>query len=256
MSLSSRTSGVAAPTGRVVLGIGAAGPQETTVAEIEARRSPMHFERMEAEFWERVRAKAQDKAREIMAQAMAEAERLKASARAEGLAEGTEQARVQFDAHLDEMGKAFAETLAAIQKDRKTLWASYQRDFTTLLRLALEKTLGILLDERRRDVLGSLLDEALDVIDSRTELTVTVNPDDAPMIEELLSRASATRQGLERWRVKGDASLTPGGVRLESRDGMADNTVDSRFAEVAHVFDRLSVGAEGDPGPDGGGHGT
>ncbi len=256
MSLSNQTGDIPAPTGRVVLGIGSAGPQETTVAEIEARRSPMHFERMEAEFWERVRGKAQDKAREIIAQAMAEAERLKASARDEGLAEGARQARDQFEAHLDEMGKAFAETLAAIQKDRKTLWASYRQDFVTLLRLAVEKTLGILLEERRRDVLGSLLDEALDIIDSRTELAVTVNPDDVPMIEELLSRAAATRQGLDRWRVKGDPSLAPGGVRLESRDGMADNTVDSRFAEVERIMGRLRVDAGGAPDDSGEGHGT
>ncbi|MFZ5810955.1 MAG: FliH/SctL family protein [Thermodesulfobacteriota bacterium] len=256
MSLSSQTGDIPPPTGRVVMGVGSAGPQETTVAEIEARRSPMHFERIEAEFWERVRAKAQDKAREIISQAMAEAERLKATARDEGLAEGAEQARSQFETHLDEMGKAFAEILEVIQKDRKTLWASYRQDFVTLLRLAVEKTLGILLEERRRDILESLLDEALDIIDSRTDLAVTVHPDDAPMIEELLSRAAASRQGLDRWRVKGDPSLTPGGVRLESRDGMADNTVDSRFAEVEQIMGRLRVDAGTSPDDPGENHGT
>ncbi|MEF3698804.1 FliH/SctL family protein [Desulfolutivibrio sp.] len=246
MSSSNPPGGIASATGRVVMGVGAAGPQETTVAEIEARRTPFPFERMEAEFWERTRTKAQDMAKEIIAQAMTEAERLRVAAREEGLAQGTEQAQTQFETHVAEMSKAFGETLAAIQGDRKTLWDGYRQDFVALVRLALEKSFGILLGDSRQEILASLLDEALDLIDSRTELSVIVHPDDMPMMEELLTRAAHSRQGLERWHVRGDAALLPGGVRLESRDGMVDNTVDSRFAEVSRIFEQLSVRPEAD----------
>lgn len=256
MSLSSPGGGIPLATGRVVMGIGAAGPQETTVAEIEARRTPFPFERMEAEFWERTRAKAQDMAKEIIARAMTEADQIRAAAREEGLAQGTAQAQSQFEAHVDEMGKAFGETLAAIQGDRKSLWEGYRQDFVTLLRLALEKSFGILLDDARREILSSLLDEALDLIDSRTGLSVVVHPDDAPMMEELLARAARTRQGLEGWQIRGDAGLVPGGVRLESRDGMVDNTVNSRFAEVERVFEQLSARPEADGAAADDGHGT
>jgi flagellar assembly protein FliH len=228
------------------MGVGAAGPQETTVAEIEARRSPFPFERMEAEFWERTRQKAQDMAKEIIAAAMTEADRIRAAAREEGLAQGAAEAQVQFEAHVKDMSQAFGETLAAIQGDRKTLWNGYRQDFATLLRLALEKSFGILLTDARREILTALLDEALDLIDSRTELAVVVHPDDAPMMEELLTRAAGVRQGLSRWQVRGDAALLPGGVRLESRDGMVDNTINSRFAEVERVFDQLSARPEAD----------
>lgn len=252
MSSSNSEGGAPAGTGRVVMGIGAAGPQETTVAELEARRSPFPFERMEAEFWERTRAKAQDMAKEIIAAAMTEAERIRETARQEGLAQGEQQIQdqltqnqTQFETHVQDMGKAFGETLAAIQEDRKSLWNGYRQDFVTLLHLALERTFGILLGDARREILTALLDEALDLIDSRTELSVTVHPDDAPMMEELLARAAETRQGLSRWHVRGDAALTPGGVRLESRDGMVDNTVGSRFAEVKRIFDQLSASPEG-----------
>jgi len=246
MSSSNASRGIPSATGRVVMGIGAAGPQETTVAEIEARRTPFPFERMEAEFWERTKAKAQDMAKEVLAQAMSEAERIRAAAREEGLAQGAAEAQSQFETHLSEMSQAFGETLAAIQGDRKTLWHGYRQDFVALLRLALEKSFGILLTDARREILASLLEEALDLIDSRTGLSVIVHPDDAPMIEELLQRAAHARQGLERWHVRGDAALLPGGVRLESRDGMVDNTVDNRFAEVARIFDQLSARPEAD----------
>jgi flagellar assembly protein FliH len=233
------------------MGVGMAGPQETTVAELEARRSPFPFERMEAEFWERTRVKAQDMAKEIIAKAMVEAEEIRTAARQEGLALGASEvqaqiqaSKAQFDAHVQEMSQAFGDTLNAIQNDRKTLWAGYRQDFVTLLHMALEKSFGILLADSRREILAALLDEALDLIDSRTELAVVVYPDDAPMIEELLTRAAAVRQGLSRWHVRGDAALLPGGVRLESRDGMVDNTVDSRFAEVQNVFAKLTARPE------------
>ena len=251
MSSSDPPGGKPAATDRVVMGVGMAGPQETTVAELEARRSPFPFERMEAEFWERTRTKAQDMAKEIIAKAMVEAEALRAAAREEGMAQGAadvqaqiEASKAQFDAHVQEMSQAFGETLAAIQTDRKTLWDGYRQDFVTLLHMALEKSFGILLTDARREILAALLDEALDLIDTRTELAVVVHPDDAPMIEELLTRAAAVRQGLSRWHVRGDAALLPGGVRLESRDGLVDNTVDSRFAEVQSVFAKLSARPE------------
>ena len=46
-------------TGRVILGAGLAGPGETTVAELEAHRSPEELEKVELRFWERLRAKAE-----------------------------------------------------------------------------------------------------------------------------------------------------------------------------------------------------
>jgi len=72
-------------TGRVILGSGQGGEAETTISELEARRSPMHFEEVEQQFWERVRDKATAKASKIMADAMAEAERIKAKAQEDGL---------------------------------------------------------------------------------------------------------------------------------------------------------------------------
>ena len=75
-------------TGRVILGAGLAGPGETTVAELEAHRSPEALEKVEARFWERLRAKAKAKAKAILAEAMAEAERLREAARQEGYAAG------------------------------------------------------------------------------------------------------------------------------------------------------------------------
>ena len=229
---------------RVIVGLGSAGPHETTVAEMEARRSPMHFEEVEATFWERVREKASLKAKDILSQAMAEAEEIKARAREEGYREGMAQSAGDYEAHVAELAKAVSETLSGVQTERKTLWQGYREDFTSLLKLAVEKTIGAELDARRVEIVKGLLDESLDLIDTRTNLTIRVEPEAAMLMEDLLRRAKESGVRLERWRVKPDPSLAAGGVILESADGMVDNSLATRWAEVESIFGRLAPGAD------------
>ncbi len=234
---------------RVFVGLDASGPHETTVAEIEARRSPLHFEEVEARFWERVREKAGAKAKEILAQAMAEAEEIKARAKEEGYQEGMAQSAADYEAHVGELTAAVSETLASVQAERQSLWAGYREDFAKLLKIAVERTIGSELEARRWELAKSLLDEALDLIDARTNLTVRVQPDAAGLFEELLRRALEGGARLDRWRIKPDPSVAMGGVILESADGMVDNSVGSRWAEVETIFSGLSVGADPDEQP-------
>ncbi len=229
---------------RVIVGIGAAGPHETTVAEMEARRSPMHFEEVEATFWERVREKASLKAKDILAQAMVEAEEIKARAREEGYQEGMAQSAGDYEAHVAELTKAVSETLSSVQDERKTLWRGYREDFTRLLKLAVEKTIGAEVDARREEIVKGLLEESLDLIDTRTNLTIRVEPDAAALMDDLLRRAQESGVRLDRWRVKPDPSLASGGLILESADGMVDNSLSTRWAEVEDIFSRLAPGAD------------
>ncbi len=245
MSLSNGEAG----RGRVLMGIGSAGPQETTVAEMEARRSPMHFEEMEARFWERVRAKAGEKAKDILSKAMAEAEEIKARAHEEGYREGVARQAEEYAAHVDELSQAVSETMAAVREERKSLWRGYREDFVSLLRLAVEKTIGSELSERRLDVASNLLDEALDLIDSRSTLTVTVHPDMEELLGQLLEQARTSGMGLDRVRLRSNPAVQPGGVVLESADGMVDNSIESRWAEVETIFSRLSVDEDDEAPP-------
>lgn len=229
-------------TGRVILGPGGTGESETTIAELENRRAPMHFEEVESQFWERVRGKATAKASEIMTQAMAEAERLKAKAHEDGYAAGVAAAESQVQAELAQMSATLANVLESVAVERKNLWAGYRQDFVTLLKLAVERTVSATIDARRQEILDSLLGEALDLIDAKDELTLTIHPDDEPLLRELMARAAGERTGLARFQVRVNAALIPGSVSLESRDGMVDNSIADRFAEVETIFAQLAAG--------------
>lgn len=233
-------------TGRVILGPGTTGEAETTISELESRRSPLHFEEVEAQFWERVRGKATAKASAILAEARAEAERIKIQAREEGYAEGVAAAGEQVQAELAQMAASLGSMLESLAGERSKLWEAQRKDFLDLLRLAVERAIGASIDARRQEILGNLLAEALELMDAKAALTVGVHPDDEPLLRELWTRAQQQRPNLGQMLVRTNPELIPGSLTLECCDGLVDNSIGSRFAEVETIFAHLAASGEPD----------
>lgn len=235
-------SGLLPGNARVVMGLTDTGPSEMTVHEIEGTKTQPLDEKTELEFWARVRAKAQAKAREILEQAMVDAEQERAKAREDGFQQGLAQASEACEAHLAGMGGTLSGLLQELEHERATLWERHRQEFAALLHLAVSKTLHTELSENRRDILANLLEQAIDLMDTRAGFTVVVHPEDEPAVAELLEQAKKAHQGLGPWRVKGDPALAAGGVRLESDAGVVENTVDARFEQIAELLGRMSFG--------------
>ncbi|MYL83248.1 flagellar assembly protein FliH [Desulfovibrio aerotolerans] len=247
-------------TGRVILGPGLAGPGETTVAELEAHRSPEELEKVEARFWDRLRTRASAKAQAIIAEALAEAERLRVQAQADGYAQGhaeghaaaTEAAEAAAEAEMARMAASFGGMVETLAGERDRLWHLQREEFLTLLRLAVERTVNVSIDFRRQEILANLLHEALEAIDAKAEPTLTVHPEDEALLRELLVRAKAERPNLHRVSVRVNPAFIPGSLYLEYPEGLVDNTIASRFAEVETVFAHLNAAeASGEDGPEG-----
>jgi flagellar assembly protein FliH len=227
---------------RVLMGAGMAGPSEMTINEIEGNKLPILDESTELAFWARVRAKAQAKACEILNQAMVEAEALRQQARQEGLAQGLAEAQQTVQAEMATVGATLAATLAGLEESRPALWAGHRQEFAVLLKLCVEKTLHTELRERHMEILDNLLDQAIELLDTRPGFTVFVHPEDEASVAPLLEEARKGHPGLGAWRIKTDPALTPGGVRLESEAGMVDNTLDTRFQQIAELLERVTFG--------------
>jgi flagellar assembly protein FliH len=227
---------------KVILGPDASGLTELSLDELEdrGRRDPWSRD-SEDEFFDRVRDKAKAKAKEIITIAMSDAEHIKAQAAKEGFAQGMAQAEQDIQALLGEKATALASILEQAQGGSKAIWEEYRQDIVTLVSMAVEKVLAVEVDQRRREVLGSLLDEALENVDSQRNLLVKVHPNDAEIMGELLTAAAKAHGALKDWRVKPDKDIAQGGVVLESDKGMVDNTVASRREIVCAVFDKLGL---------------
>lgn len=239
MSLSSGDSSTTRRP-RVIVGMGAHGPSESTVAELQGQRDLTSWtHKTEEEYMERVRERATKAAKEIIAKAMADAAQLREQAMAEGYQTAAEEAQRQLDEAVGGYSDALARTMEAVDQGQAALRTKHGADVTQLVRLAVERVIGIELDERRADVLASVLDQALEAIDSQRQLCIRVSPQDEEAVCGLMDHAKHRHPGLDKWCVRADEGLAPGGVVLESVQGMVDNTMEGRMAAVMQVLDRL-----------------
>lgn len=242
-------------TGRVHMNLTGPGPAETTIQELEGKKRLVWDESVSEEYMTRIRDKAQAAVRDLLAQAVREAEEIREKARQEGYIEGMEQAVAANEENLRNLSEHLGQALASIQHHGRDLLRQQRLDIAALIRLAVQKTLMLEYSERRGEAVTALLEEALERIDSRRGLLVRVHPQDFAMVEGLLKLARENRPDLAQWRMKADLP-EPGGVVVESDDGVVDNGLPSRWQAVEAVFDRLAEASarddgSGDPGEPG-----
>lgn len=221
------------------------GPMdEATITDLEGTRRPLWDERTEVEYMERVREKAAARAREVLDEARREADALRAKAHEEGYAAGLDAARAELDEFRVGMGDSVAAVLQAIQGQCSAIFGTWREDLVALLRASVERYTGVVLAEERAEVLRALFVQAAQALDSRRHLIIRVNPEDEAAVADMVQAARERLAGLESWTVRGDASMAPGGLVVESDDGMADNRMETRRAVIEEVLAHLTLPAE------------
>lgn len=229
-------------TGRVIMGMGGSGPSEMRIEDMDSRRRPnVWTAKTEEEYFRRVRDKAAAMAREVVDSAQAEIEQMRAKAREEGLAEGRAQAAAEKEQFLSAQAKALAQSMGTLCTGCESIWNEQRQELVTLVRLTVEKLLNIELAARRTEVLGSLLYQAVEAIDSTRGLAVVVAPADKELVEELLARAREENPRLAQFTVRTEADMSPGGLRLESEQGLVDNTLEGRWKVIEPILDQLAI---------------
>ena len=260
MSLSRAKSGAAAAppppgppageerkvTGRVIMGLGSSGPGEMRLEDMDSRRRPgVWTAKIEEEYFRRVRDRAAGMAREVVDAAQAEIEELRRKAREEGLAEGRAQAAREKEQFLSAQAKSLAKSLGSLCTGCENIWNEHRQELVTLVRLTVEKLLNIELAERRTEILGRLLAQAVEAIDASSGLTVVVAPADKDLVEELVARARAENPRLAQFTVRVEPAQAAGGLRLESGNGMVDNTLEGRWKAIEPILDQLAITEDG-----------
>lgn len=191
----------------------------------------------EALYMEQVRGRARQKAREILEQALAEAESIREQARDEGFSAGQAEATALGQAEAQRAAEFLASLRQALMDEKERVFHAHKDTLFQIMRAGLEKTLGVMLEERREEILKTLLEEAVDNLQARTTVTLHVCPDDLPLARELAGHAREIAPELPELTIRSAPDLGPGGLRLESGDGLVDNSVTSRFEQVRHILD-------------------
>ncbi|WP_027721483.1 FliH/SctL family protein [Maridesulfovibrio zosterae] len=232
-------------TGRVIMGLDSNNnSQEMTLQEMEGKKKPTWNDDTDKEYFERVKIKAQDMAKKIIAKAIAEAESIKAEAQAAGYAEGQNQAKAEAEQHMIAFSQNIAQTLGNIQDNARNIILSQSADAISLVLMVIEKTLAVEMESSRREILAALLDESLSHIDSLTQLVIKISPADSEIIGPLLEQAQTEYPDLAKWRIKPDPSIDNGGVIVEAEDAMINNTITSRWEGVQEILAQLTATVE------------
>ncbi|GAB1410723.1 hypothetical protein MASR1M90_18770 [Desulfovibrionales bacterium] len=217
-------------TGRIIYGL-----HHGDLNYFDRPETSLWNDETEARYMEQVRERAQHKAREILEQALAEAEQIRARALSEGFESGRLEAVGLAQQEADKVADFFQTLHQALEAEKQRIYTQHKQTLFTILQLAFEKTLGIMLDDQRQAVLSALFDEAVTQLQATSTITVHVCPEDMDMAKELTEQAK-TNHGLPDMILKSNPDLAPGGVRLESGDGMVDNSVTSRFEQVRSIL--------------------
>lgn len=230
------------PGGRVIMGLQSKGLDEVSSQARDAIR--ITTEENEEKFLARVREKARAKASEIISQAMAECREIKDKAGQEGYQEGMSRADQEIQTHKEQLGRDMGSALEALKKEKHKIWQSHRQDMTLILKASVEKILGVEINSQRTRVLESLLNQAMDQVEQKSVLTLTVCSQDEKLIRELLDKARESNPDIGTCKIKTSKKIKSGGLILENGTGVVDNTIDSRYAQIREIVDQISLEEE------------
>ena len=202
-------------------------------------------EKTEEEYMARIRERATEKITTMLNEAREEAAKLRQEALEQGYAQGLAEAKTEVDEFRAELGASVGAVVEAIEGQSQNIFHRWREDLTTLTRQAVEKVLGFELSQEKAKVIENLFKEAVAKLEDRTSIVVKVHPDDEDIVGEIISSTQIKYPDLKAWAVKADATITPGGLLLESHDSLIDNRIESRYAVVKQVLDSLQLEASG-----------
>lgn len=239
MSLSSEQRNSA--WGTIFMGPGSS--RETTLERVEAGGPSLAWTTdTEAEYLARVKEKATGKAKEILVTAQAEAAALRENAYAQGYEAGLAQAQAELEEFRQGMGASVAAVLAAIEGNAGHIAAAWRRELVALLRQCVETAVNHELSTQRAALLAGLFDGAVAKMEAAQRIVILVHPEDEPAVADMVDAAGQTDDRV--FVVRGDASLAPGSLVLESEDSRADNSLTVRRALVENILAQLTVPAD------------
>ena len=226
----------------------------------------------EEEYFAKLRAKGTQMATSILSEARQEAESLLSTARQEakniaeqaktnghaegyaaGHAEGTtkgheeayqhslEETKEELDALRSNMADSVAAVVSAIEGETESIYTDWRDDIIAVCRLAVEKISAVQLEEERVASLTTLLNEAIATLKKDRRLLITVNPEDEPVIADILDSTKAKYPDITMWDVRPNAEISPGGLVVESEYSLAESLVESRKAAVTTILSHLTL---------------
>lgn len=221
------------------------GTTTVTLDSVEGDKSRNWTEEDETRYLERVRDKAADMAAKILEESKAEADAIREAAHEEGYRTGMAQAEREIDEFQTAISGSVSAVLSSIEAECGSIYAAWRDDLVTLLRIAAEKAIGMRLADDKACLLEEVYIQAVAALENRRSLVIRVNPEDEAAIGDIVVMTQARFPDRKAWSVKADASISPGGLVVESEDSLADNRLETRVELVNEILKNVSLPTEG-----------
>jgi flagellar assembly protein FliH len=177
---------------------------------------------------------------DLVAQAHAEAEAIRAQAREDGFAAGLQAAQ----AELQSASEALASALNSVAELRGQVADEVERGAVALgLRIAEQALSGAV--EADPDRVVDAVRGALRCLTERSRVTILVNPEDMDAVRAATSDLIARLGGIETCDVQAERRVSRGGAVVRTFEGEVDATLETKLARARDVIaDGFAVGRD------------
>ncbi len=153
----------------------------------------------------------------------------------EGRKTGEAAARSEFEARIGGLNGALQHILSELSFRRQTIQAQAEAD---MLALALEIAKKIVKREVEVDekFVVPLIMEAVALTNKRNDLVIKVNPANVKAVEEEIPTLNAIFNDIGRVSISADESIEAGGIKVISRDGEVDLSLEEQFASLERAL--------------------
>jgi flagellar assembly protein FliH len=181
-------------------------------------------------------APPRDAAARVLAKAMADAERIRETARAEGLQDGRTAGHAQGAAEIAAGSAALAAAVSGIEALRAETVQAIESDAIDLaLRLAGKILAGA--QQAQPELVVDVVQGALRRIVDRRRITVMVNPADLEVVKAAIGELTAQGSGVETCDLQADERVGLGSAIVRTSEGEVDASVHTQLERAREVVE-------------------
>ena len=149
----------------------------------------------------------------------------------EGRKQGEAAARAEFEQRVGSLNGVLQHILGELKYRKQTIQAQAEAE---MLALSLEIARKIVKREVEVDTnfVMPVLMEAVALTNRKSDLVIRVNPENHQAIEEEIPTLEAVFNDIDRVSIKDDESIQRGGVKVVSREGEVDLTLEEQFVAL------------------------
>jgi len=149
-----------------------------------------------------------------------------------GRQEAFEAARSQFAEQQASLIAACRQLIDQINDQRADWWAAARQDLVDLA-IAIARRVARCVGQREREAVVGNLEEAIQLVGRRSEITIQVNPADAEAARAFAGELMDRREHWKNVPVVESPQVSPGGCRLEWVTGSVDATLETQLDRIA-----------------------